>query len=775
MKRTVFPPNCEVRNSNPSRLLKFVAKQRRVFVEYGFWLSVPLRTPEEKDGHRRYMRDWQRRYRTENRERLSAYHREYWKTVLKPGFTSKAEAVGDEEKLKRRAERRAAEEKRAALEARRQEVHAKYGFWLGKTPRTPEEVAGRERYRKECGAAYKAAHQEQQKAYRLERNKRVKAQREAKFQEKYRALLAVDPAKAEAFRLKHEKLLAIQNMTPEERVRYRQQKQFERLKARAEREAARKAAREARREERRRLKREKSAEANKAKRKGERHIRRDVWLAKCAERRAEAAALEEAERATAAAFASEREANRAAYLAAKAAMAEKEVARAATTVAEPPVVAESPLIVVDEFLPHHPLRGLTLEETAPTDEELADDTPPPEIDYSAGDPPDDPPGDEPPVHTGGDDGSEPGDEFAAFDNMSHEEKKLYTAEKYGFIWGEKPTTPEEIAGRERYTADRARATAERNKRIDEILHGRERKIRAAVKKRKATIARKKREAAAQAARAAKDAEREARRKEREEARQAARKAKLEALEAERKERAEFKALARELGVPLQKARWTPQHQAIWDKGVRRKAKEKLEAERAERRKERQARQAAEADGKAQRAKALEEKRRIIREEYGFTLGKKPVTPEEIEGRKRYDRDKEAEERKRKHDKITAYNREYRRRKRAEALYEQQASWTPEQWAAWEKKQSAKECPQGSPQWLVREVVKHLARENDLPEDAVLERLMELDGLDFLIKGAESLGEAKCARSAFVIAAVRALALYLDPDKAEMFAEKKTDE
>ena len=101
MKRTKFPPNCEVRNSNPSRLLAFVAKQRRVFAEYGFWLSVPLRTPEEKDGHRRYMRDWHRRYRTENRERLSAYHREYWKTVLKPGFTSKAEAVGDEEKLKR--------------------------------------------------------------------------------------------------------------------------------------------------------------------------------------------------------------------------------------------------------------------------------------------------------------------------------------------------------------------------------------------------------------------------------------------------------------------------------------------------------------------------------------------------------------------------------------------------------------------------------------------------------------------------------------------------
>ena len=71
-------------------------------------------------------------------------------------------------------------------------------------------------------------------------------------------------------------------------------------------------------------------------------------------------------------------------------------------------------------------------------------------------------------------------------------------------------------------------------------------------------------------------------------------------------------------------------------------------------------------------------------------------------------------------------------------------------------------------------MKHLARENDLPEDAVLERLMELDGLDFLLKGAESRGESKCARPAFVIAAVRALALYLDPDNAEMFVEKRDE-
>ena len=216
------------------------------------------------------------------------------------------------------------------------------------------------------------------------------------------------------------------------------------------------------------------------------------------------------------------------------------------------------------------------------------------------------------------------------------------------------------------------------------------------------------------------------------------------MEAERRERAAFKALARELGVPLQKARWTPQHQAIWDKGVRRKAKEKLEAERDERRKQRLARQAAEADGKAEQAKALEEKRRIIREKYGFTLGKVINTPEEIEDRKR-----------------------------AEALYEEQANWTPEQWAAWEKNPSAKECPQGSPQWLVREVVKYLAQENGIPEDAVMERIMELDGLDFLLKGAESFGERRCCNKGIVLAAVRALALYLDPDHAAMFGNRGT--
>ena len=92
---------------------------------------------------------------------------------------------------------------------------------------------------------------------------------------------------------------------------------------------------------------------------------------------------------------------------------------------------------------------------------------------------------------------------------------------------------------------------------------------AAAKKRKATIARKKREAAREAARVAKEAEREALRKAREEARQAAREAKRAAKAAERRDREAFKAIAKELGIPLQKARWTAKHRKKWDKRIHR--------------------------------------------------------------------------------------------------------------------------------------------------------------------------------------------------------------
>ena len=639
MKRTVFPPNCDVRNSNPSRLHNFVVKQRRVFAEYGFWLSVKRRTKAEKDGYRRYMRDYRRRYRAEHIDKLKAYRHDYWQNVTKRGFECMAEAVGDEEKLKRRAERKVANQKRAALEARREEVHAKYGFWLGRKPVTPEEVAGRQRYRRERESAYKAAHPEKQKAYRLKRNERAKAEREAKFQEKYRALLAIDPARAEAFRRTHEKMLVIQNMTHEERVRYCQQKQFEKQKAKAARKAELDARREelaAQRRERERIRREEAEARRKlAKREAER-IRREERKREIA---AEAAALKEAEQLLEAAYRRQREENRLAYIAAKAAMVEDREKRD---------------YVVDEDAPR-PMNG-------------------------GGNIPLDPPTDFG-VSTGGSDDDD----------------------------------EEEI--------------------------------------------RRMRDEAARAAQAAKVAEREAMRKAREETRQAAKRAKLEA---ERRERAEFKAKARELHLPLQKARWTPAHQKIWDKAMRREAREKLEAKRDERRRRRQE----EAAAIAERLKAKEEKRRAVLEKYGFTLGKKPVTPEEIEGRKRYDRDLEAAERERRRDKINEYNREYRRRKRREELERAQEKWSAAQWAEWEKRQEAK--VRGTPAWLVREVAKYLADESALTPDQVMSWLIEHDGVDFLAKGAESMGRKPLLTKAAVPMAARAVMFFISPDRATMF-------
>ena len=441
MKRTVFPPNCDVRNSNPSRLHNFVVKQRRVFAEYGFWLSVKRRTKAEKDGYRRYMRDYRRRYRAEHIDKLKAYRHDYWQNVTKRGFECMAEAVGDEEKLKRRAERKVANQKRAALEARREEVHAKYGFWLGRKPVTPEEVAGRQRYRRERESAYKAAHPELQKKYSKQRSQREKERRRLRFQEKYDAMMAVDPAKAEAMRRRYETLCLIQNMTHEERVRYCQQKQFEKQKAKAARKAELDARREelaAQRRERERISREEAEARRKlAKREAER-IRMEERKREIA---AEAAALKEAEQLLEAAYRRQREENRLAYIAAKAAMVEDREKRD---------------YVVDEDTPR-PING-------------------------GGNIPLDPPTD------------------------------------YGISTGGSDDDDEE-----------------------EI--------------------RRMREEAARVAQAAKDAEREAMRKAREETRQAAKQAKLEA---ERRERAEFKAKARELHLPLQRARWTPTHQMIWD-------------------------------------------------------------------------------------------------------------------------------------------------------------------------------------------------------------------
>lgn len=782
-RERIYPPNCTVCDLNPSRFLAFREKQRQVEAEYGFRLCVPRRTPEQQDGYRRYMRDYRRRYQEAHKEKRKAYRHAYWENVTKRGFDSLAEARGDEEALKRKAAKKEAARKRAEYEAHKKEIHDKYGFWLNTPPRTPEEAAGRVRYRKEQDAARKERNRDKIAAYQKEHNAKRREENERRFQVRLKELATKDPVAAEKFKAKHEKLVRIQHMTHEERVRYRQQKQYERLQAQTERER--------RREEAKRLREERKAEEKRLRtpkvekpRLSKLQMMRLVQAERRKEREAAEAALAASERETRAAFAAEREANRAAYLAAKAAM--REEVRGKRDEKEPPVTLVTPVEPVPQapaqlafniadYLPHHPFRGLLLEDTAPTDEELAVEvTSPVWADYVAdevvnpvpaaggGSTPIDPPSNNN-TTTGGSD-----DDDDDWRRREREEKIRRVQEQYGFTLGKKPVTPEEIEGKKRYEKDRNRETAIRNREIDYMLHHKERARKEAAKKRKATIARKKREAAAQAAREAKAAEREALRKEREAARQAARVARVEALAAERAERAAFKAKARELGLPLQKARWTGKHQKIWDKAIKREARAKIEAERAKRREERNARQAVDGMDNAERAKALEEKRRLIREKYGFTPGKKPATPEEIEGFKRWQRDQEAEYRKRHHDRITAYNREYRRRKRAEALAKQQTTWTRKQWAEWEKREAQKRNRPGTPQWMVREVVKLIAREQNLPEDAVMERVLELGGLDFIIKGAESMGQQRCSRPSAVIAAARALTLYLDPDNAAMF-------
>ncbi len=821
-RERIYPPNCTVCDLNPSRFLAFREKQRQVEAEYGFRLCVPRRTEEQRDGYRRYMRDYQRRYRDAHREERKTYRHAYWVNVTKRGFDNLAEANGDEEALKRKAAKKEAARKRAEYEARKKEIHDKYGFWLNTPPRTPEEAAGRARYRKEQDAARKERNRDKIAAYQKEHNAKRREERERKFQAKLKRIEAKDPVAAEKFKAKHEKLVRIQHMTHEERVRYRQQKQFERLQEQERRRVERQKAREEAAKNRNghanaqkpakmrltraeRLKALKLARQEKERRERERlRLEREEFRRR---REAQAAALVEAEKNAVATFAAEREENRKRYLAAKAAAGKRDVEREEEAPVSPAAPAPSvPAINIADYLPHHPFRGLLLEDTAPTDDEIAGEASiPGYADYAkeddavpaagGGSTPIDPPSNNN-TTTGG---SEEDDND--WRRREREEKIRRIREKYGFTLGVKPVTPEEIEGKKRYVADRNRETAIRNREIDFMLHGKERIRKAAAKKRKATIARKKREAAAQAAREAKAAERAAQTKAREEARLAAAEAKRAAMAAEAAAKAERAALLeqayksfgykvtayerkkekmrRQLGLPKMKRDFTPEQRGQWNAYILKSRKE-LEDWLVERMRKELAGAPKSIRGSAQdrpppaevvaRREAKKKRKQEIFEKYGFTLGKKPVTPDEIEGFKRWQRDQEAEYRERHRDRITEYNREYRRRRRAEALAKAQAKWTPEQWAAWEKKQAKKE--RGSPAWLVKEVVKHLAAEHGLSENQVTERLLELGGLDFLVQGAESMGAKRCRGKATVRAAARALALYLDPDNAEMFGERE---
>lgn len=283
----------------------------------------------------------------------------------------------------------------------------------------------------------------------------------------------------------------------------------------------------------------------------------------------------------------------------------------------------------------------------------------------------------------------------------------------------------------------AREAELRKREQDFTRRNKARNYKFAAKKRKATIERKKREAQKADAKA------------------------------ERAEWRRFKSLRLELGLSEDKSQWTEKQLARYERKVE---KAKLEKKRAEHRKEIKARKKAKAAARRERR----DKIRAIREKYGFTLGKAPRTEAEKEGKKRWERDKLAEERERNREHLNAYNREYKRRKRAEALAKAQRKWTDEQWAEWNKREAARQYPSGSPQWLVREVVKRLASEQNLPEDAVTQRLLDLGGIEFLTKGVESFGEKGYARTHAVQTAIDALSLFLDPDHAAMFRERRGD-
>ena len=222
----VFPPNCEVQNSQECRLLVFMAKQREVFAEYGFLLGVKLKTDAERSGRKRYMQDWQRRYRAEHKEMLKEYRHRYWTDVQKKGFESKLEADGNDEGWLAKKKRKEMKEKKAF-------VLKKYGFVLNRPVKTQEEKEGRARYRKDQerkrreGEGYK----EKRKAWDEKRRER----NEAKFQAQMSELEAIDPALAAKKRALHERQCAFQRMSHEDRIRYSQQQLYNKLKAQAER------------------------------------------------------------------------------------------------------------------------------------------------------------------------------------------------------------------------------------------------------------------------------------------------------------------------------------------------------------------------------------------------------------------------------------------------------------------------------------------------------------------------------------------------------------
>lgn len=118
-------------------------------------------------------------------------------------------------------------------------------------------------------------------------------------------------------------------------------------------------------------------------------------------------------------------------------------------------------------------------------------------------------------------------------------------------------------------------------------------------------------------------------------------------------------------------------------------------------------------------------------------------------------------------KVSAYNKAYSKIRRARALEKAQKTWTAEEWAKWEAKQAVISWKAK----FVKRVVKYLAESQKTDEAIVTDRLLEAGGIDFIMRGAESMGATVCHQSSIVGAAARAVMFFVDPDGAAMFPDK----
>ena len=307
-----YPPNCTLCDLGPSRFLAFRAKQREVEAKYGFRLGVPCRTPEQREGHRRYMSDWQRRYRAERpveerRAYMNAWH-------LRKRLEKRLGRIPTEDEIA--AEVAAKEERRVRHEERCIAAKERYGFTLGTVPleMSLEEAEARKRYENECSREWRKAHAERVRELRRQSYQRAKEaakrKREAAAARRERCLAALAKARERQRELREEAKRL-------ERER-RRRDALERFGC--DIDAKPRTAEERRAQNLQRARRKKKREeAERRKREAARTVRE-----KRIREREEAQAARVAEiRNARETFAAEREANRAAYLAAKAERGER--------------------------------------------------------------------------------------------------------------------------------------------------------------------------------------------------------------------------------------------------------------------------------------------------------------------------------------------------------------------------------------------------------------------------------------------------------------------